>query len=286
MLRSSFPGHRRYSITHRAVQRLRELVPGLGDGDDEHVRDQLDQAIAKAEDEDKAIRTLDVMLSEPQVLVPLESFGEVLYAIIKEETVVTVLPRGHGEEILQRGQALEQRVAAGEVRMQDEPERWDHRRRWRRDATPIVERIMRPSNLNGTQTVSSDALEVQATPPPSVTVRSPVVVRTPAPVAKPTPAPVPAPAPVPTPTPAPAVVEEVITPKRPKPVTPVQRAIARGLELGRRRAAIAALRETVRSVDPETAFQPIWEVLNRQGVAGAITLGDLCQALGRPHDDT
>jgi hypothetical protein len=60
------------------------------------------------------VRTLDVMLAEPQILIPLESFGDTLYAIIKEDTVVTVLPRGHGEEILQRGQALEQRVAAGE----------------------------------------------------------------------------------------------------------------------------------------------------------------------------
>jgi pimeloyl-ACP methyl ester carboxylesterase len=36
----------------------------------------------------------------------------VLYAIIKEDTVVTVLPEGHGQEILQRGQAMEQRMAA------------------------------------------------------------------------------------------------------------------------------------------------------------------------------
>ncbi len=264
MLRSSFPGHRRYSITHRAVQRLRELVPGLGDGDDEHVRDQLDQAIAKAEDENKAIRTLDVMLSEPQVLVPLESFGEILYAIIKEETVVTVLPRGHGEEILQRGQALEQRVAAGEVRMdREEPEqRWEHRRRWRRESSPIVERIMRPSQLNGTHAETLETL-----PPPS----PPAPVAPPAPVVHQAPPP-PPPAPMP-------VIEKRPVIAVPEPTTPVQRAIARGLEQGRRRAAIAALRETVQTADPETSFQPIWNVLVRHGVGDAFTLGDLCKAL-------
>ena len=113
MLRSPFPGHRRYSITHRAVQRLRELVPTVAEEDDEALRDRLDAALISAEDGGKAVRTLDVMLAEPQILIPLESFGDTLYAIIKEDTVVTVLPRGHGEEILQRGQALEQRVAAG-----------------------------------------------------------------------------------------------------------------------------------------------------------------------------
>ncbi len=116
MLRSPFPGHRRYSITHRAVQRLRELVPTVAEEDDEALRDRLDAAITSAEDTGKAVRTLDVMLGEPQILIPLESFGDILYAIIKEDTVVTVLPKGHGEEILQRGQALEQRVAAGEPR--------------------------------------------------------------------------------------------------------------------------------------------------------------------------
>ncbi|MCA9692151.1 MAG: hypothetical protein KC636_21295, partial [Myxococcales bacterium] len=160
MLRSPFSGHRRYSITHRAVQRLRELVPTLADDDDEELRDRLDEAIIKSEDERKAIKTLDVMLGEPQVLIPLESFGEILYAIIKEDTVVTVLPKGHGEEILQRGQALEQRVAAGEVAVpadREEPDRWDYpRRRWRREvAPPVIERVIRTPG-NAPVTVSSD----------------------------------------------------------------------------------------------------------------------------------
>jgi len=303
MLRSTFPGHRRYSITHRAVQRLRELVPGLGEDDDENVRDQLDQAIGRAEDENKAIRTLDVMLSEPQVLVPLENFGEVLYAIIKEETVVTVLPRGHGEEILQRGQALEQRVAAGEVRMQDrdEPERYDHRRRWRRESSaPIVERIMRPSNSGtGSHTISSDNFETVDRPTRHIAPPAPVapsiqpivaqpivaqpivaqpIVAQPVAAAPPTPAPLIRQAATPV-APQPIVSTTAVTRK---PMTPVEHAIARGLELGRRRAAVAALRETLQTADPETAFEPIWELLSQKGIAPAITLGDLSEVLSKP----
>jgi hypothetical protein len=132
MLRGFNP-HRRYSITHRAVQRLRELAPSLEQADDEAIRDRLDAALCQAEDEGRAVKTLDAMLGEPQVLVAVEGFDEVMYAIIKEDTVVTVLPKGHGEEILQRGLALEQRVRAGEVRVPDREERWEIRRRWRRD---------------------------------------------------------------------------------------------------------------------------------------------------------
>ena len=50
MLRPPFPGHRRYSITHRAVQRLRELVPRRDDEDDETLRDRLDAALTKVDD--------------------------------------------------------------------------------------------------------------------------------------------------------------------------------------------------------------------------------------------
>jgi hypothetical protein len=146
MLRGAFPGHRRYSITHRAVQRLRELVMTMDELDDEALRDRLDDALARAEDEGKAVRTLDAMLGEPQVLIPLADFGETLYAIIKEDTVVTVLPQGHGEEILQRGQALQARVATGDLRMppREESERWEPRRRWRREAVPTPTVIERP----------------------------------------------------------------------------------------------------------------------------------------------
>ena len=149
-MRPPFVGHRRYSITHRAVQRLRELVPGRDDEDDESLRDKLDEALGNAEDAGKAIRTLDAMLGEPQTLIPIDAFGDVLYAIIKEDTVVTVLPRGHGEEILQRGQAMEQRVAAGQatVRHHDrDKDRWSDgpRRRWQKEtgAPVVIERIVR-----------------------------------------------------------------------------------------------------------------------------------------------
>ena len=82
MLRPPFPGHRRYSITHRAVQRLRELVANIDDDDDESLRDKLDEALGRAEDTGHAIRTLDAMLAEPQTLIPIDRFGEVLYEII------------------------------------------------------------------------------------------------------------------------------------------------------------------------------------------------------------
>ncbi len=132
MIRSGFPAHRRFSITHRAVQRLRELVRGLEDIDDEGIRDRLDEALGQAEDSGRSVRTLDAKLGEPQVLAPVDAFGEPLFAIIKEDTVVTVLPQGHGEEILQRGQALEQRVAAGVVARPErerEEDRWDAARK-------------------------------------------------------------------------------------------------------------------------------------------------------------
>ncbi|PRQ00532.1 hypothetical protein [Enhygromyxa salina] len=90
MLRGPFPGHRRYSITHRAVQRLRELVPTMDDLDDEALRDQLDVALGKAEDGGKAVRTLDAMLGEPQVLIPVEDFGETLVAISGKDSSYSI----------------------------------------------------------------------------------------------------------------------------------------------------------------------------------------------------
>jgi hypothetical protein len=140
MLRGSF-GHRRFSITHRAVQRLRELVPTMEDLDDEALRDQLDRSLAAADADGKALRTIDAMLGEPQILVPLSEFGETLYAIVKEDTVVTVLPQGHGEEILQRGRALQERNTAPAPAAPDarpaapaeEPRREVRRTPWRRD---------------------------------------------------------------------------------------------------------------------------------------------------------
>ena len=132
----------------------------MDDLDDEALRDRLDAALGKAEDSGKAVRTLDAMLGEPQVLIPVDEFGETLYAIIKEDTVVTVLPKGHGEEILQRGQALQQRVANGEVEMpgRDAPERWESRRRWRREPSgPVVIERPRPVIVRS---------EAESRPPP------------------------------------------------------------------------------------------------------------------------
>lgn len=139
MIRGTFPNHRRYSITHRAVQRLREFVTDEHQFDDETLRDQLDAALVAAEDAGHAVETLDAMLREPQTLVPIEDFGTKLVSIIKEETVVTVLPYNHGREIYERGKALQERVDSGApIAPPSVVERFEHRRRWQRDTPETV----------------------------------------------------------------------------------------------------------------------------------------------------
>ncbi len=245
MLRAHFPGHRRYSITHRAVQRLRELVSTMDDLDDEALRDRLDEALANAEDSGKAVRTLDAMLGEPQVLIPVDTFGETMFAIIKEDTVVTVLPKGHGEEILQRGQALEQRVANGEVVARNEREtadRWDAgpRRRWRREAPGpvVIERgagtrptLARAAVDNGPVAGEIDGAAV------------------------------------------------VALDSRRRPEEPVAAALYDALERGRRQAAKAALSATLENVDPDESLLPLWNELARSGVPQTLTVGDLLDAI-------
>lgn len=269
MLRPPFPGHRRYSITHRAVQRLRELVPKRDDEDDETLRDRLDAALASAENDGKAIRTLDAMLGEPQTLIPIADFGDVLYAIIKEETVVTVLPQGHGEEILQRGQAMEQRVAAGHVTMRPgdrerppttEDERWDRARRWRSREIPtapvVIEKtsLPRPGNGASTMPTSDDA---------------------PLPAAAPT---------VPRPD-APRLADLAVSakvvplPERPKLEGPVGEALRDALDRGKRRAAVAALREVLSTSHRDASLLPLWNELAKHEIPQTLTVGDLLEAL-------
>ncbi len=250
-MRPPFAGHRRYSITHRAVQRLRELVPGRDEEDDESLRDKLDEALAHAEDTGQAIRTLDAMLGEPQTLIPVDTFGDVLYAIIKEDTVVTVLPRGHGEEILQRGQAMEQRVAAGRATVRPgEEDRWD-RRRWRKDngKPVVVERIGRAGN---------------PTPPPRP--------------AEPGTRPIAAPE-LDHGLPEDEVATVVELPPRRAPEGPVAKALATALELGRRRAAVAALSEALREHDRDAKLLPLWNAVAEEGAPAAMTIGDLIDAV-------
>ncbi len=258
MMRQPFPGHRRYSITHRAVQRLRELVPSRDDEDDESLRDRLDEALAAAEDSGKAIRTLDAMLGEPQTLVPVDSFGDVLYAIIKEDTVVTVLPEGHGQEILQRGQAMEQRVAAGQAPpprsgSSKPEENWDGgpRRRWRKDPHQpvVIQRIARngpPRNGQaggygpaGARPESPAREEPAREPPP------------------------------------------VILPPEPRPVVkgPIAEELQRALQRGRRRAVVVALSEVLSGTDRNDSLLPLWNTLSAQGVPGTLTVGDLIDAI-------
>ncbi|MGB1700989.1 MAG: hypothetical protein ACPHRO_13605 [Nannocystaceae bacterium] len=139
MIRGSYPNHRRYSITHRAVQRLREFVTDEHQYDDETLRDQLDAALVAAEDAGQAVKTLDAMLREPQTLIPIEDFGAKLVSIVKEDTVVTVLPYNHGREIFERGKALQERVESGApIAPPPVTERFEHRRRWQRDQPETI----------------------------------------------------------------------------------------------------------------------------------------------------
>lgn len=245
MLRGTFPGHRRYSITHRAVQRLRELVQSLDDLDDEALRDRLDAALSTAEDEGKAVRTLDAMLGEPQVLIPVEEFGEPLFSIIKEDTVVTVLPHSHGEEILHRGQALEQRVANGQPlrndRGEEAPDRWDGaRRRWRREApSPVVIERPRLGSAPARPADIEQGSDHDMAPDDAV----------------------------------------VSLEARRRPDEPVAAALYDALERGRRAAAVSALREVLSRSDAETSLLPLWNELARQGVPQSLTVGDLVQAV-------
>jgi hypothetical protein len=279
MLRPPFPGHRRYSITHRAVQRLRELVPKRDEEDDEMLRDRLDAALTTAENEGRAIRTLDAMLGEPQTLIPIADFGDVLYAIIKEDTVVTVLPQGHGEEILQRGQAMEQRVASGHVNVRPgdrdrpaapgEDDRWDPRRRWRpREAGPppiVVERHARTGNgtptLPGVPMGEGDPL---ASPPPlPATPAAPAVARPDAPRLADL-----------------AVTAKVVPlPERPKVEGPVAEALREAMERGKRRAAVAALREVLATCHRDAALLPLWNELVKHEIPQTLTVGDLLDAI-------
>ncbi len=258
-MRPPFVGHRRYSITHRAVQRLRELVQTRTEEDDEALRDQLDVALGDAEDSGRAIRTLDAMLGEPQTLIPVAEFGETLYAIIKEDTVVTVLPKGHGEEILQRGQAMEQRVASGQVQVQPraperERERFDGgvRRRWHKEAPPVVvERVGRP------------ALEQRPAPETA-----------PAPISS---APVePAQPTTPASNDASGLVFRL--PEPPPSDSPVASALRQALDDGRRRAAVLALREALQAADTDDVLDPLWAAVAQKGLPKTMTVGDLLEA--------
>jgi len=257
-MRPPFVGHRRYSITHRAVQRLRELVPTRAEEDDEALRDRLDVALGEAEDGGRAVRTLDAMLGEPQTLIPVAEFGETLYAIIKEDTVVTVLPKGHGEEILQRGQAMEQRVASGQVQVQPrapERERFDPnaRRRWQKETPPVVvERVgraapaeLRPSAPGLAEPATTAQAELGSSGPPASNDASGLVFRLPEP---------------------------------PPTDSPVASALRLALDEGRRRAAVLALQEALEASSPDDALGPLWNAVAQQGLPRTMTVGDLLDA--------
>jgi hypothetical protein len=254
----------------------------MDDLDDEALRDRLDAALGKAEDGGRAVRTLDAMLGEPQVLIPVEEFGEVLYAIIKEDTVVTVLPRGHGEEILQRGQALQAKVATGEVQMPERErvdERWGEGRRprWRREAPgPVV--IERPrlvrdedisptlgsgasglsssglaSSLGDSSLGSSPGLLSSSTAASSAPMSRAATLRD-----------------------DDGWLDHAPTPDRPS--DPVGAALWDALERGSRRAAVAALHELLDRKERDEDLLPVWNEIAALGIPQGLKLGDLIDA--------
>lgn len=251
----------------------------MDDLDDEALRDRLDAALGKAEDGGRAVRTLDAMLGEPQVLIPVEEFGEVLYAIIKEDTVVTVLPRGHGEEILQRGQALQAKVATGEVQMPEREkvdERWEGRRRWRRETPgPVVierPRLVRDDEVpsvgsaapsgssSGLTGLSSSAAAVSSSVSRAAALRdhsSPLHHATPLRDED-------------------GWLEHAPTPERPS--DPVGAALWDALERGSRRAAVAALHELLDRKERDEDLLPVWNEIAALGIPQGLRLGDLIDA--------
>lgn len=240
------------------MQRLRELVPTRAEEDDEALRDRLDAALGEAEDGGRAVRTLDAMLGEPQTLIPVAEFGETLYAIIKEDTVVTVLPKGHGEEILQRGQAMEQRVASGQVQVHPrtpERERFDPtvRRRWHKEPPPVVvERVGRPAAADPRPPAAAGLPEpaaAQADLGPSGAAAS---------------------------NDASGLVFRL--PEPPPTDSPVASALRQALDQGRRRAAVLALQEALQASSPDDALGPLWNAVAQQGLPRTMTVGDLLEA--------
>ena len=254
MMRHPFNGHRRYSITHRAVQRLRELVPDKAALDDESLRDDLDERLTKAEADGKAVHTLDAMLGEPQTLIPITDYGDVMYAIIKEETVVTVLPRSHGEDILHRGQAMEQRMAEG---LAPSPEELlAARKRWRtrdfQNSPVVVERIVRGTAPDGgivsriervgNLTTGRDKMGV--TTDATAALRGAVT---------------------------PVVSMDEGTP----PDSAAAKALDEAMVVAQRRAAVAAIREVLEDQKRDAPLLPLWNELASKGLPAILTCGDL-----------
>jgi hypothetical protein len=262
----------------------------MDDLDDEALRDRLDAALGKAEDGGRAVRTLDAMLGEPQVLIPVEEFGEVLYAIIKEDTVVTVLPRGHGEEILQRGQALQARVATGEVQMPEREkvdERWEGRRRWRRETPgPVVierPRLVRDEEMGPASGLAPSSSMASPSPTPGLGGLSSSAAAASsstgstglaglAGLASRAPA-------LRTPTLREGTegwIEHAPTPERPS--DPVGAALWDALERGSRRAAVAALHELLDRKERDEDLLPVWNEIAALGIPQGLKLGDLIDA--------
>lgn len=217
------------------------------DLDNESLRERLDVAVGKAEDAGQAVRTLDAMLGEPQVVIPVDEFGERLYAIIKEDTVVTVLPRSVGEEILERGQALMHKVASREIQMAGhelQQDRWSARRPWQRE--PIGPVVIRRASVRREDPEPSRASMGSE-------LKRSAAFRT-----------------------TDASIHNASTSHRPD--DPVGAALWDALERGSRRAAITALCELLRDTDRDDDLLPVWNEITALGIPQGLKLGDLMDA--------
>jgi len=77
-----------------------------------------------------------------------------------------------------------------------------------------------------------------------------------------------------------AVTAKVVPmPERPKVEGPVAEALRDAMERGKRRAAVAALREVLATCHRDAALLPLWNELVKHEIPQTLTVGDLLDAL-------
>lgn len=230
--------------------------------DDESMRDRFDASLTQAEEEGRAIRTLDAMLGEPQVLVPVSDFGETLYAIIKEDTVVTVLPTNHGEEIIARGKALEERVANGHA--PEPPER--SAPPVRRPTVVRQESIPLGESEEPAPARSDDVVIIQRSGGRSVNTPRPEVER-PALSSSARRRPLRSPS------------EKEASPPPPRPQdNPIAGVLYDALREGERRSRVRALARVLDEQDGQLEFLEAWDRLRSAGMPSTTLMGEFIEA--------
>ncbi|HET6585232.1 MAG TPA: hypothetical protein VFG69_17360, partial [Nannocystaceae bacterium] len=68
-------------------------------------------------------------------------------------------------------------------------------------------------------------------------------------------------------------------PERPKVEGPVAEALRDAIDRGRRRAAVAALREVLATCHRDAALLPLWNELVKHEIPQTLTIGDLLDAI-------